>query len=126
MGLGSTPQSGLGLSSALQQVVRAALEAALVYPVWLRVPLLPGGGDVGWDADAAPRGVLLVAVLSCTHLKVGACPAWKCFQPPMYRSHPGTPTSLHAPQGGRLPCLEMLPTTLFHPNPNPHPDRWPT
>ena len=33
---------------------------------------------------------------------------------------------LHAPQGGRLPCLEMLPTTLFHPNPNPHPDRWPT
>ena len=117
MGLGSTPQSGLGLSSALQQVVRAALEAALVYPVWLRVPLLPGGGDVGWDADAAPRGVLLVAVLSCTHLKVGACPAWKCFQPPCF-----TQTLTLTLTGGRHDVVRPL----RDPDPNPHPDRWPT
>ena len=53
--------------------MKTALEAALVYPVWLRFPLTEAGGAIGLDAAAPPRGVLLVTVHSCTNLKVPCC-----------------------------------------------------
>jgi len=58
--------------------VKTALEAALVYPVWLRIPLTEAGGAVGLDAAAPPRGVLLVTVHACTNLKVRRCGEVKC------------------------------------------------
>jgi len=61
--------------------VKTALEAALVYPVWLRFPLTEAGGAIGLDAAAPPRGVLLVTVHACTNLKVHCCGESKLLWP---------------------------------------------
>ncbi len=66
----ASQNAGLGLSSAIQHVVRTALETAVVYPKWYRIPWYEGG-ESSLEVNQLPVGVLAVTIKACTNLKVG-------------------------------------------------------
>ncbi len=66
----ASQHAGLGLSSAIQHVVRTALETAVVYPRWYRIPWYEGG-ESSLEVNQLPVGVLAVTIKACTNLKVG-------------------------------------------------------
>ena len=66
MGVGKDP--GFGVGKLANDAIHSAIEGAIVFPQWVRIPLLPET-DIT-TLGAKPIGVLYVTVVSCSNLKI--------------------------------------------------------